>query len=164
MQKALVLAIALLAMAALTEAAPKKALVVFSNTGIVSMGVYFVDPTTFHERFLGMVKPGADGTWKGSMGDSFVVRSVDMEFRTRLNILANDDTNAQDFPYKLTFTNFGDKSVELKHGDAGYLWIESNSDVSQVTYPGHHFDISEKSGSKTNKIVRFRVEPPKDEL
>ncbi len=97
-----------------------------------------------------------------------MLRSADFEFRHRVEVKENGNY-LDAAPYVLTFSNYGDKPVELQHGKAGYTWIEPAESLSHTTHAGHIFDLGENTkawsgAEKRVSIASVRIEEAKAEL
>ena len=86
--------------------------------------------------------------------DAFAVRSADMTWRARFALWEHED---EDQPYKISFENLmveeSGTAMELKHDEAGYLWIEPGEHATHTAAGGHRFEL--RDGGRAD---RFAVE------
>lgn len=91
-----------------------------------------------------------------------------MTTRVLVDFHQSPPDNIDTYPYQVTFYNLaigdrnGDKPIELKHGESGYLWIEGGHHASHLTGPIHKFTIRDHNREDVFSISL--AEAPKEEL
>lgn len=104
------------------------------------------------ENLIDVIHPGSELMENIVPGSSFVIRSSDFSSRVRVSFKMNPDaTEAIDRPFTLRFVNLAmeDRSgpfpVELKHSNAGYIWIDPMEYVEHITHINHEFEIRDRN-------------------
>ena len=134
------------------------------------LGVIWEGDSTAGENFeklAAFLKPGASTVQATFHEHSFSLRSSDMKFRVRVTIhdTLRNDPHARGF--RITFHNLNHdgkpgSAVELKHGNSGYIWIESGNEVTHTTDAHHHFILRDANKAEIADIVL--MPPSKQDL
>lgn len=138
--------------------------IIVHNTGSEDLGFYYLgngyDPGPEvamwdgSETLNAIIEPGGEAGRYVAFSDAFALRSADMRWRARFSLYAHDD-DAQ--PYKVSFYNIMEEpeggAMELKHHDAGYLWIEKGHHVTHTATGGHRFEVND-----VDRAPRFALE------
>ena len=119
------------------------------------------------EKLAAFLKPGSSTVQSTFHEHSFSLRSSDMKFRVRVTIhdtLRNDPHSRS---FRITFHNLNHdgkpgSAVELKHGNSGYIWIESGNEVTHATNPHHHFTL--RDSNKADIVDIMLLPPPQRDL
>jgi hypothetical protein len=103
------------------------------------------------ENLVSVIHPGAELLENVVPGSSFILRASDFSTRVRVTFTMNPDPQeAVERPYTLRFVNLamedrdGPHPLELKHSDAGYIWIDPMEYVEHITAHNHVFEIRDK--------------------
>jgi hypothetical protein len=103
------------------------------------------------ENLISVIHPGAELLENVVPGSAFVLRSSDFTTRVRVTFALNPNPDeAAERPYVLRFVNLamedrdGPHPLELKHSDAGFIWIDPMEYVEHITDHNHVFEIRDK--------------------
>ena len=112
------------------------------------------DDAHHEKKRQAIVEPGGETGRFVRFSDAFAVRSADMTWRARFALWEHED---EDQPYKISFENLmleeSGAAMELKHHEAGFLWIQPGERSTQTATGGHRFEI--RDGDRGD---RFAVE------
>mmetsp|Transcript_19916 Transcript_19916/g.60215 ORF Transcript_19916/g.60215 Transcript_19916/m.60215 type:complete len:184 (-) Transcript_19916:129-680(-) len=158
-----------------TEPLDDRHKLILKNTGTEDLALYYLGAvsrrdtadTNFNgnEGLANVMKPGETAARYVRFDDTFVVRSRDLQWRSRVAVYEHAGSKVH--PYALTFHNLMDdvppQPVELKHANAGYVWIDPGKNVTHSTGSGHVFYVRDK-GSKDRYAVSLHKLDSNDEL
>ena len=119
------------------------------------------------ENLVTIISPGADAAEAVYPGSSIIVRGSDFTSRIRVTININQDQETMDnHEYTMRIVNLagedrsGPYPIELKHSDAGYIWIEPLEYIEHLTGANHPFTLYDKDKAELFTVtIRGKTNP-----
>merc|ERR1719326_1009482 len=136
-----------------------------SASGSHSFALYEIGEDSEQEHMHHVTEPGKMTRIDAQDHAEFVIRSLDMKFRAKIQVNKNQDPKTNKaHPFEFTFKNLmmeDEYQFELKHSNSGYVWILPNTKVTHMTDHSHRFDLRNKTHAN---IATVEIQDPKSEL
>jgi hypothetical protein len=171
-RSALLLLLSAVALPTATGALDEATALVSFSAGMQKLGVFFSGDLKSKDKqdpdfdlLLMTVDAGETKSQSSKSHHSFTVRSADMAFRAKITVYDNTGRDRDNHPFKIAFKNLmleaPGKSIELKHSNSGFLWIEPGDEVTHNTDVNHEFELRDL---EHDRVIAVRLDFPSQEL